>query len=251
MSDVLALIPARGGSKSVPLKNIAPLAGRPLLSYVVAAAREALGRSVSRVVCSTDSDLIGDYAVSLGVELFKRPGALATDDALVADVVRDVLKTIEEREGCVPAITVLFQPTSPFVLPQHVDGLVQILRDDPSKDTAQTIAALPHNFHAYNQRSFENGEVGFFFERERRAARNKQSKPKLFRFGNLLAFRSAMVLEGGDCFGQSSGGFEIAEVYAQDVDAPADFDYADYLISTRQVELPRGLAQPDRDIRPK
>lgn len=247
---VLALIPARGGSKSVPYKNIAPLAGRPLLAYVIAAAREALGRSVSSILCSTDDDAIADYATGLGVPVLRRPAELATDDALVADVVRDVLNRLIESEGAAPEIVLLFQPTSPFILPAHVDELVRLMQIDATFDTAQSITAIAHNFHAYNQRIVEGDEVRFFFDAERRKARNKQSKPKLYRFGNLLAFRAAGVLAGGDCFGRRSAYFVVPEAYAQDVDGPEDFALAEYMIAAGKVTLPSGLPAPGPDIRP-
>ena len=247
---VLGLIPARGGSKSVPFKNIAPLAGRPLLAYVIAAARQALGRSVDAVLCSTDDDCIAGYAESQGVPVLRRPEELASDDALVADAVRHVLHSLIESEGAAPEIVVLFQPTSPFILPGHIDGLVERLKADPAFDTAQTIAPIPHNFHAYNQRIVEGGKVRFFFDAERRKARNKQSKPKLFRFGNLLAFRSAGLLAGGDCFGENSAYLEIPEVYALDVDAPEDFSFAEFMIAAGKVSLPEGLPATAADIRP-
>lgn len=241
---VLALIPARGGSKSVPYKNIAPLAGRPLLAYVIAAAQEALGRSVHAIVCSTDDDHIAAYAGSQAVPVLRRPPELASDDALVADAVRHVLHSLIEREGAAPEIVVLFQPTSPFILPAHVDGLVGCLLAGPGFDTAQTITPIPHNFHAFNQRIVEGGEVRFFFDAERRKARNKQSKPKLYRFGNLLAFRAKGILEGGDCFGSHSAYLEIPEGYAQDLDGPEDFAYAEFMIRAEKVALPTGLPMP-------
>jgi CMP-N-acetylneuraminic acid synthetase len=234
----------------VPFKNIAPLAGRPLLAYVIAAAREALGRSVDTVICSTDDDNIAAYAESQQVSVLRRPPELADDAALVADAVRHVLHSLAEREGAAPGIVVLFQPTSPFILPAHVDGLVGSLKATPGFDTAQTIAPIPHNFHAYNQRIVEGDKVRFFFEAERRKARNKQSKPKLFRFGNLLAFRSEGVLSGGDCFGHSSTYLEIPESYALDVDGPRDFALAEYMIAHGEVELPQNLPGATDDIRP-
>jgi len=249
--QVLGLVPARGGSKSVPYKNIAPLAGRPLLAYVIAAAHEALGRCISSVLCSTDNDHIAAYAESQGMPVLRRPDDLAGDDALVADAVRHVLHSLADQQGAVPEIVVLFQPTSPFILPEHVDGLVERLRAQPDFDTAQTITSIPHNFHAYNQRIVENNTVRFFFDVERRKARNKQSKPKLFRFGNLLAFRAVGLLAGGDCFGENSTYLEIPETYALDVDSPDDFAYAEWTIAAGKVVLPQGLPEPLADIRPR
>ena len=114
---IWAFVPARGGSKSIPLKNLVPVAGVPLLNYGVRAV-QASGR-ISRIICSTDHDDIAVCARELGIEVDCRPRHLATDDAAVADVAREFLA----RKGS-PDILVLVQPTSPFLLPEHVQALL-------------------------------------------------------------------------------------------------------------------------------
>src|SRR5690348_16658121 len=137
---VLGLIPARGGSKSVPLKNLAPLAGRPLLQYCIESAKLLMPTVVNRTICSTDHPRIKDVCERFGVEVIDRPAEFATDSAPTEDAVRHVLLTLSEREGEVPEIIVLFQPTSPFVLSEHIMDVVGAIRRDPSLDTCQTIA---------------------------------------------------------------------------------------------------------------
>ena len=82
----IGLIPARGGSKSIPLKNLVPLAGQPLISYVISAGQAAT--SLASVICSTDDERIADVCRGAGVEVLNRPAALAQDDSSVADVLR-------------------------------------------------------------------------------------------------------------------------------------------------------------------
>lgn len=235
---VLGLIPARGGSKSVPLKNIASLAGRPLIQYCVESGKSVIPEVISRMVCSTDHPEIKAVCNRLGVEVIDRPAELATDVAPVEDAVRHVLLTLGERDGEVPEIVVLFQPTSPFVCPEHIKGVVDILKRNPMLDTCQTITQVSHNMHALNQRTFVDGKVAFRFAEERRRAYNKQLKPIFYRFGNLLAFRSSSVLGGNSCFGPNSGGVVIEPAYSLDVDGPQDFIYAEYLLEKKIVCLP-------------
>jgi CMP-N-acetylneuraminic acid synthetase len=104
--DVLGIIPARGGSKGIPRKNLARLDGRPLIAYSCEAARAS--RRLSRTLVSTDDAEIAAAARSLGVDVpFLRPPALATDDAPMLDVIVDVLLTLERLEGYRPDVIVL------------------------------------------------------------------------------------------------------------------------------------------------
>lgn len=118
-SQVLALIPARGGSKSIPLKNLVPLGGKPLMSYVIDGGKAC--PAITKIVCSTDHDKIAEYCSSRNVEVCPRPAGLAGDDTPVADVMRHVIEKIAQEEGAAPSFIALLQPTSPFLLPEHIE----------------------------------------------------------------------------------------------------------------------------------
>lgn len=232
---VLGLVPARGGSKSIPLKNIAPLGGLPMITYVIRAAQRCPG--VTEVVCSTDHDKIAAVCEESGVSVIWRPDEHGRDDSPVIGVIAHVLERIGEESGAIPAYIALLQPTSPFLLPEHIAACVEILRGDPGADSAQTITPVFHNAHAFNQRIFEDGRVEFRFLEERRAAYNKQRKPKHYLFGNLVVTRSTTILAGKDCFGDRSLGVEIPRAYSLDVDGPEDLDYANFLIDSKKIAL--------------
>jgi N-acylneuraminate cytidylyltransferase len=108
---VIAVIPARGGSKSVPKKNIKPLGGKPLICWSIEAAKNT--PAVDRVIVSTDSDEIAQVAKSAGAEVYPRPPHLATDEALVIDALRDLIATLR-KEGETAEIMVLLEPTCPL-----------------------------------------------------------------------------------------------------------------------------------------
>lgn len=232
---VWGLVPARGGSKSIPYKNLVPVNGVPLLNYGIRAAQAA--GCLERIVCSTDDERIAAHAVSLGIEVDRRPDHLATDEAAVADVARDFL--LRRDESSRPDIIVLIQPTSPFLLPQHVRMLTERLLGDATANSAQTVAPVPHNHHAWNQRVVEGGHVRFQFEAEREAAYNKQKKPKLFVFGNLVAVRSSALLAGQAFFAKPSLSVEIAWPYDFDLDSQPDLTLAEAIIASGLVELPK------------
>lgn len=232
---VFGLIPARGGSKSIPLKNMALLGGKPLISYVIKAAK--ICQDIEFISCSTDHDTIARYCADQGVMVIPRPADISGDDAPVVDVLVHVLQTLHDQNGYVPGILVLLQPTSPFVLSNHISELVALMRNSPKADSAQNIVPVVHNWHAFNQRTFHEGHVQFKFLEERRKAYNKQRKPKLYQFGNLLVCRSRSILEGKDPFGDISVGLEINRPYEFDVDGPDDLEYAEYLLKYNKVEL--------------
>ena len=127
-NTVLGLIPARGGSKSIPLKNIAPIAGRPLISLVIAAAKASV--SLDTLLCSTDHSAIAAVCEDYGVQVMSRPPELSQDDTPVSDVVRYVLRTLAGRNGGAPGLVALLQPTSPFLLPGHIDDCIAALGRD-------------------------------------------------------------------------------------------------------------------------
>jgi len=227
--SAIGLIPARGGSKSIPLKNLAPINGIPLIRFVMSAGLRAA--SLSKVYCSTDHSDIAKACTEGGVEVIERPEELGQDDTPVTAVILHVLETLARRTGRMPGMVALLQPTSPFLLPSHIDDCVAALKAHPNADSAQTITPVFHNAHAYNQRVVEGGKVQFRFLEERRAAYNKQRKPKHFMFGNLVVTRTSTLLAGKDCFGDASLPIEIPYSYALDVDGQSDLDYANYLIS--------------------
>ena len=123
---VLGLIPARGGSKSIPRKNLVDLGGVPLIQWTIQA---ALSSNLKRVVVSTDDDEIAEFSRSLGVEVpFKRPAELSTDQALSIDVVLHALDVLEEDFDAV----MVLQPTSPFRTSIDIENAIKIIGDASS-----------------------------------------------------------------------------------------------------------------------
>src|SRR5258707_10081177 len=140
---IVGLIPARGGSKSIPRKNLALVAGRPLLAYTAQAALGAAG--LDRVILSTDDGEIAAAGRSLGLDVpFLRPAALAGDEAGMVPVMRHMLDWLAE-EGIAEATLVLLQPTSPLRQARHIDEAVALLLDSGA-ETVVSVVEVPHNF---------------------------------------------------------------------------------------------------------
>src|SRR5262245_38953077 len=144
---VLAIIPARAGSKTVPGKNLAPLVGTPLLAHSIAAARSA--RGVERVVVSTDGPEIVAAARRWGAEApFLRPAELAQDDSPTIAAVLHAVQWLEEHEGYRPDYVLLLQPTSPLRTAGDIEAAtaLAVARD---ADTVVSVCEMkPHPFWA-------------------------------------------------------------------------------------------------------
>lgn len=138
MAEVLALIPARGGSKSIPRKNILPFAGHPLIAFSIAAGLSAM--TVTRVVVSTDDEEIAAISRRYGAETpFKRPPEFARDDTPDLPVFQHALDWLSDSEGYKPDIVVQLRPTSPFRRVAHIDEAVYRLIEHPEADAVRTV----------------------------------------------------------------------------------------------------------------
>lgn len=224
---VLGLIPARMGSKSIKDKNLTLLNGKPLIQYVLDAALKS--KTITQILCSTDDEKIMAICDKQRIVVQKRPEYLAQDDSNIQDVVEYALKEF-------PAgIVVLLQPTSPFVLPEHIDECVTMLRNGPYYASAQTITKPPHNHHAYNQRIIrDEGGVDFYFNFARKKFYNKQRKPDFYIFGNVVATRTKNIEKGG-LFATPSFPVKISYPYAMDIDQPEDIKLAEWYLQTGRI----------------
>ena len=138
MTEVLALIPARGGSKSIPRKNILPFAGFPLIAYSIAVGLSA--ETVTRVIVSSDDDEIAQVSRRYGAETpFVRPAEYAQDNTPDLPVFQHALAWLDEHEGYKPEIIVQLRPTSPLRRVRHIDEAVYRLLEQPQADSIRTV----------------------------------------------------------------------------------------------------------------
>jgi N-acylneuraminate cytidylyltransferase len=136
--EILAVIPARGGSQGIPRKNIRPLAGQPLIAWSIAAAQQA--RLVTRILTSTDDEEMASIARSYGSEVpFLRPAELARSETRDLPVFQHVIEWLERNEGYVPDIVVQLRPTSPLRPPGLVDEAIELLLADESADSVRSV----------------------------------------------------------------------------------------------------------------
>lgn len=216
MTEVVGLVPARGGSKGIPRKNLALVGGRPLLQWTIDAARGA--SELSRVVVSTDDD---EIAKAAGVEVLRRPRELAADDTPMVDVVRHAVDELG------PDIVVVLQPTSPLRRPEHIDAAVRLLLESGA-DSVVSVVAVPHRFAPDSLMDLRDGRVV-----PRTSVAARQVKGVVFARNGpaVLAVRAAQL--GDDLYEGDCRPYVMDERDSLDVDTPFELELADLLLRAR------------------
>src|SRR5262249_21555201 len=139
MAEVLAIIPARGGSKGIPRKNLVPVREIPLVGHSIRHGLEC--SSITRVIVSTEDEEIAEVSRKLGAEVpFLRPRELAEDHVLDHPVFRHVLEVLKSQEGYEPALVVHLRPTTPFRRIEWIDEAVARLAANPAADSLRSVS---------------------------------------------------------------------------------------------------------------
>ena len=147
--NILAVVPARGGSKSIPRKNIKLLDGKPLLSYTAKVIRNS--KLIDRAIVSTDDEKIMKLASGYGLEApFLRPCELAKDDSPSISVLQHAVNTIYEIDNYIPEIIINLQPTSPFRRSHRIDEALNIFIDSKDADSLVSVEKIPHNYSPFS-----------------------------------------------------------------------------------------------------
>ena len=230
--EVLGVIPARGGSRRLPRKNLLPLAGRPILAYTCAAA--AASRRLTRVVASTDDAEIAAFASGAGVEVpFLRPAELAADDTLTLPVVRHVLDELSRREAYRPDIVVILQPTSPLRQAAHIDAAVDKLVATGA-DSVVSVLEVPHRYNPVSVMTIESGRLVSFLDDPRTAILRRQDKPVVYaRNGAAVYAVTRETLESDSLFGADCRPLIMGPEESVDIDDELDLLLAEALFRRR------------------
>jgi CMP-N,N'-diacetyllegionaminic acid synthase len=143
--QTLAVIPARGGSKGIPRKNILTIAGKPLIAWTIEAALKA--KNITRVIVSTDDYEIAKIAKKFKAEVpFLRPEELALDNTPTKDVLCHLMKSLKKTESWVPDAVVTLQPTSPLRDFSHIEEAISLFEADSIADSLVSCIEVPHIF---------------------------------------------------------------------------------------------------------
>jgi len=227
---IMVIIPARGGSKGIPDKNIVSLGGRPLISYVIEAAKRS--GYINRIIVSTDSDSIAEVSRQYGAETpFMRPSEFAQDDSPVMPALYHAVEWLDKNEGYSADILLMFQPTSPFIQAQQIDKAIEILLSNKDADAVTTVIEVPHVFHPYNVREIKkDGSVVFSMSKEHDLYPTRQLKPKFYAFGNFYVFRYNTLVKQCSLYGQRCLPMIIDPLTAFDINYPSDLTIAEAIL---------------------
>jgi len=239
-TEVLAVVQARGGSRSVPRKNVRPLAGHPLVAYSIAAGLAA--RSVTRLIVSTDDDEIAEVSRRYGAEVpFRRPAEYALDDSPDLPLFQHALAWLEEHEGYRPEVVVQLRPTSPLRPLGMIDRAVEMLLAHPTADCVRGVTVPNQNpFKMWRLRS--DGFLRPLLDTEYDEPYNmpRQSLPTAYwQTGHIDAIRTSTILEQGTLTGQNVLPLMVDLTYCVDIDLPVECTFAEWLIEQGHVEIVR------------
>jgi CMP-N,N'-diacetyllegionaminic acid synthase len=231
---VLGIIPARGGSKGIPRKNIKALAGKPLLAWT---AEAALKSKLDRVILSSEDAEIIEIAKSKGIDVpFIRPAALASDEAPAIDVVLHAVETLAKSENYRPDAVMLLQPTSPLRTSRHINEALELFERHPDATSLVSVMKVPHSMIPESLMTLN--DEGYLRPvrawDERRALR--QEKPVYYARNGAAVYlvRSACLLSQRSLYGDRILGYEMPKEESMDIDDLFDFEICEYLLKTRE-----------------
>jgi len=217
--EVLAIIPARAGSKGLAMKNIMKINDKPLIEYTIHAAKKS--KFVDRIIVSTDSEKIAKIAKSLGVEVpFLRPKKIAQDQSSNYQVVNHALDFLEKNESYIPKMIVLLQPTNPLRTSKTIDRGIRSLKNSDA-DTVVSVKTVKH--HPYS--SFWKKD-GFLkpFKNNFYEFRRRQSRPPLYHnTGDLFIFWHKTLKKFNSFYGKKIKPMIISDDFAT-IDIDSEFD---------------------------
>lgn len=233
---VAAIVPARGGSKGVPMKNIRPLAGYPLIAYAVLAGK--LAGNIDRVIVSTDSQDIAATAASYGAEVpFLRPTELAGDKSTDLEFFQHAIRWFQEQEGGAPDYWVHLRPTTPLRDATLVEAAISQICASPEATSLRSVHEMAESPHKVFQME-GLFLAGFFPDDPRPEYYNlpRQSFPKAYYpNGYVDIIKTSHVLTTGTLHGPRILGF-VTPVTAE-VDCPEDFDYLEFQVAHKPNPL--------------
>lgn len=234
----VAIIPARGGSKRIPGKNIRPFCGRPMISYPIEAALAA-GR-FERVIVSTDCPQVAEVALTHGAEVpFTRPAELSNDVAPTMPVIRHALEWLRES-GCVVDLAFCIYATAPFVLPSDLRIAVDQLDSNLPLDFVLAVS----EFKSAPQRAMIEMNGLLKFAEPENALKRSQDLPDSFHDAGLFFGGQAdKVLNCETTVDGNCAAIRIPRDRAQDIDTEDDWKFAERLYQLMQVETPDALCQ--------
>jgi len=228
MPDIVAIIPARGSSKTIPRKNIKLLNGKPLIYYTIEKAQRS--KYVNRIAVSTEDEEIARIAQDCGVEVILRPLELAQDDTPSLPVFQQVIKHLEEVENFHPDIIVILQPTSPLRTAEDINGAIEKFLQS-NCDSVVSVCEAEHPPHWMY--TLEADRLKPVIEGAERITQ-RQDAPGVYRLnGAVYVTRRHIIMEQNRVLGEDTQAYVMPSERSIDIDTELDFRVAELLLRER------------------
>ncbi|VAW38778.1 N-acylneuraminate cytidylyltransferase [hydrothermal vent metagenome] len=236
--EILGLITARGGSKTVPRKNIKELAGKPLLAYTIEEARKT--GLITRLVISTDCEEIATVAREYSCEVpFLRPSEFADDHVQDLPVFEHALGWLREEEGYAPDMIVHLRPTAPLRRVEHIEGAIETLISHPGADSVRSVCLAPK--HPLKMWRIEEERLRSYIPAEVSGIKESYNYPRqklpeaYVQNGSVDVIRTATIAEKRSMSGDLMIPYLMDEEDSINIDTFMDFKMAEILLGKRQV----------------
>ncbi len=230
-NEILAIIPARGGSKGLPGKNILNLNGKPLIAHTILASKNS--KFITRVVVSTDDKEIGEISKKYGAEVpYLRPSSLAKDKSLTIDSVFHMLDYLEKYEGYFPKYVLLLQCTSPLRNEQHIDEAIEKL---VKSNFHGIISICESEVNPYWTNVLKNENLQYFLEEGKNITR-RQDLPNIYRYNGAIYLAKTEVLKRERTFEvENLTGYVMDRESSIDIDTEIDFKIAEIIMKNKDI----------------
>lgn len=220
LKSIIALIPARGGSKRFPGKNLYPLLGKPLISYPIQAAKKS--DLIDRIIVSTDDKKIAETAKKYGAEVpFLRPKKISRDKSPVIEAAVFTIKKLQEDEGYTPDYIALLQATTPLINPAHIDDAIKTAIKNRA-DSVVTVSGLETTSHPYSIRKIERGGTINFWKNDEHYKYLSKKRPVFYKAANMWLTSRETILRNNKLEGKKNYPIIVDSRFAFDVDYKED-----------------------------
>jgi len=233
MLRILGIIPARGGSKGIPRKNIKLLAGKPLLQYT---AEAALGsKRLARVILTTEDPEIAELGRKCGLEVpFLRPLELAEDDTPTLPVLQHAVQVLEETGECFDAICLL-QPTSPLRTSEDIDACIKLFLEKDA-DCVMTVLPVPAHYNPHwVYFPGPDGCLHLSTGEPEPIPRRQMLPPAFHRDGSVYVTRRDVLMEKNSLYGSKAAGYSIDPNRSMNLDTMEDWERAEAALSSMRT----------------
>lgn len=230
-SNYLGIIPARGGSQSIPRKNLVKIAGKPLIAYTFEAALAS--KALNRTILTTDDAEIAALGGEYNIEVpFMRPAELSHGSAVLEDVIKHALDWLKGNESYTPDAVVLLQPTSPLRRAERIDEAIGIFEE---KDVQSLVSVSPPVEHPCDMVSFKDDKMTFLFEREGFLVGKQRGEYPDYYFlnGAIYIFKTEALFKYGSRFGKTVFPYLMPQIESIDIDSLDDLKIAELIIKDR------------------